>query len=334
MGRSLIDQEFEDFEDSMPEGVEPEETEVSPAADTAVEIEVVDDTPDADKGKWTADKKPTDTDDDDEVAKYSHSVQKRIAKETAAKHAERRAKEERERQLNEAVTIAQKLMQENNQLKGLIESGEKVLVSESQTRLQSQIEQAKYALREAHEAGDITGQIAAQENLAKLVSERERLSTHVVNPIPRMDEKEVFQQFQAKPQRAPTPDEAALVWRENNQWFGQDEMMTAVAMAVHRKLTAEEGITPSDAKTYYGRIDSEIRKRFPEKFNSPARTAQPRRTDSVVAGPSRSAPANTRKVTLTESQVRLARRLGLTPQQYAEQLVAEGGAKEWTYGKS
>ncbi len=110
--------------------------------------------------------------------------------------------------------------------------------------------------------------------------------------------------------------------------------MTAYAMGLHQQLVNRDGILPSDGDEYWKRLDSDLRKRFPERFTT-ERTA-PRRTDTVVAPASRSASGKTtRTVTITESQARLARALGLTAQQYAEQLVAEGNGsnKEWTHGR-
>lgn len=336
-GRGMLDQDFDFSEDDDVEDkgfFKPDDLNEQPPKKTEEDltVEVVDDTPEQDRGKWTADKQSTDAaeDDEDEQTKYSRRVKERIAKETAKVHAERRAKEERERQLQEAVTIAQKLIAENNQLKGLIESGEKVLMTESSGRIDGQIAAAKFALREAHEAGDINGQIAAQENLAKLIAEKDRISQHRPMPLPRMEER-ALQRFTApqQPQQV-QPDPEALRWQEKNKWFSRDEAMTAYALGLHSQLVNREGILPSDGKEYYDRIDSEMRKRFPERFG---RDAAPRRTDTVVAPAVRSNGGKvTRKVTLTESQARLARRLGLTLEQYAQQVAAENGEKEWTHG--
>jgi len=332
---SLIDTDFEEEDvggfrdDELPSG-KPEETQVEVKPED-IEIEVVDDTPDEDKGKWTADNVAAD-DDDDEKKKYGKSVRERIAKETAKVHAERRAKEERERQLTEATSLLRKMIKENNDLKGLVENGEKVLVSEHQGRLESQLAAAKVSYREAHEAGDVNGQIAAQETLAKIAAQMDRLSTHRVNPIQRMDEKEV-DRLLTPPQVSQGPDQSALDWKEQNRWFMKDEAMTAYAMAYHNRL-AQEGIEPRDGEKYWKAIDKEMRQRFPERFDAPQRQSnQPRRSDTIVAAASRSGAGTPRtKVTLTESQVRLAKRLGLTPQQYAEQVVAEGNSKDWTHG--
>jgi hypothetical protein len=334
---SLLDNDFEDFdEDKELVFGDDDKVDGSPKdTDKPAEIvvDVVDDTPDEDRGKWSADKLPTDDDADDEREKYSRRVKERIAKETAKVHAERRAKEDRERQLNEAIEFSKRILAENNQLKGLIENGEKVLVSESSGRLEGQIAAAKAAYREAVEAGDVNGQLAAQENLAKAIAERDRLSTHRPQSLPRMDEKELSR-FTVQPQQQQqvVPDQTALSWQEKNKWFGRDEAMTAFAMGLHSQLVNREGILPSDGDQYWGRLDREMRKRFPERFQS----GTARRSDIVVAPAARSNGGGaTRKVTLTESQARLARRLGLTLEQYASQVAAESGQqKEWTHGNS
>lgn len=332
---SMIDQDFEEEDDVLlPEegsvtGANKEEEVVGSAVD--VEIEVVDDTPLADRGRPTADNL-SDDDGETEAEKYSKKVKARIDKETAKTHAERRAKEERERQLNEAAELARRLIQENNHLKGLIENGEKVLVSEHNGRLESQLTQAKSAYREAHEAGDVNGMIAAQETMAKVTAQMDRLSVHQVAPLQRMDEARELQRINPQTQQQPGPEPEALQWQEKNKWFGRDEVMTSFAMGYHAQLVNREGILPSD-KEYWQRLDGEMRKRFPERFS--AGTA-PRRTETVVAPATRSGGGRvTRKVTLTESQAKLARRLGLTLEQYAQQLAAEdGNSKEYVHGRS
>lgn len=337
---SMIDQPFEDEDDDLllPEpddkaGADKEDEAVGAKVD--VEIEVVDDTPLADRGRPTADNLTDDDDNLTEAEKYSRKVKARIDKETAKTHAERRAKEERERQLNEAAELARRLIQENNHLKGLIENGEKVLVTEHQGRLDGQLATAKAAYREAHEAGDVNGMLAAQETIARVASQMERLTTHQAQPLPRMDEARELQRLNPTPTQSHEPEPEAKAWQDKNKWFGRDEIMTSFAMGLHSHLVNREGILPTDGKAYYERIDSEMRKRFPERFPQAQGTA-PRRTETVVAPATRSGGGRvTRKVTLTESQAKLARRLGLTLEQYAEQLAAEGGAsKEYIHGKS
>lgn len=331
---SLLDADFDNDEDDFalePNfGKEEPEPKVTDVADkdepSELVVEIVDDTPEADRDKWNADKLSTDKDEDEETEAqaYSRRVKERIAKETAKVHAERRAKEDRERQLNELSSFSKKMLEENNRLKALIENGEKVLMTESTGRIDGQIAAAKAALHQAIEAGDVAGQIAAQENLAKYSAEKDRIGTYRPQAIPRSDEKEL-ERFTApvQQQQAPQPDERALAWREQNKWFQRDEAMTAFAMGLHSQLVNREGIMPQ-GETYWNRLDSEMRKRFPEKFSNSR--GEPRRTDNVVAPAVRSNSGKvTRKVTLTSSQVQLARRLGLTVEQYAEQLALESG---------
>jgi len=330
-GKNMLDQEFDEFEvkDDLPVFRDDKSSQKEDKSDDdQVEVSIVDDTPEADRGKWSADEKSTDEGDDEQAA-YSKRVKDRIAKETAKVHAERRAKEDRERQLTELAELSKRILAENNALKGLIENGEKVLMTESQGRLAGQINAAKMQLREARDAGDINGEIAAQENLAKLVAEKDRLSTHRPQPLQRMDEREFGRFTQPAPQQQAEPEAAAVEWQGKNKWFGRDEAMTAFALGVHQQLVNREGILPSDGDEYYRRIDGEMHKRFPERFQQ---TTTPRRTETVVAGAVRSQSKATRKVTLTQSQAHLARRLGLTLEQYAEQLTAESGKKEWTHG--
>jgi len=340
---TLIDSDFDDGEvvEGLGLGADlpdpPQALKDGPKEDE-IEIVVQPDAPPADRGRPTADDLPTDADPgaDDEATSYSKRVQERIKKETARFHAERRAKEDRERQLNEAAERLKALVRENNQLKEMVEGGEKVLISEHTGRLQGEIEKAKAAYREAHEAGDVNGVLAAQDLISKANAKLVQAEAHQARPLPRMNEEEVERLYRPPPS-APAPDPRALEWTERNPWFQRDEVMTYVAMATHKKLVAE-GVDPQ-SDDYYNQIDSEVRKRFPEKFqNSQQQQQTARRRESVVAPPSRQSVnggGSRTRVVLSESQVKLARRLGLTPEQYASQVAAESRTQgEWVHGKS
>lgn len=287
-----------------------------------IDVDIVDDTPDEDRGKWVVD---DDRDgepefpNEDEMKQYSKKVRERIKSMTARTHAERRAREAIERQLKEAHQFAERLYQQNQQLTEVVESGEKVLVGEHQQRLQGQLNAAKAAYREAAEAGDTDGQLAAQEELARLAAQLDRLSTYKPQPMPRMQKAEFDRAFAVQQQQqTPQPDRQAQDWQQKNRWFGRDEVMTAFAMGLHSQLVQREGIDPRrDSDEYYGRLDQELRKRFPEKFKQ----EQPRRRTSAVAPANRGVGGNPKKVTLTESQVKLAKKLGITPEQYARELI-------------
>lgn len=361
---SLIDNEFEDESDFSNMGSTPEDkaaidelknSSFTPRIDfpepsdpldnlsgrkdrkNDIEVEVVSDTPDKDRGKWVADDARDglpDIPDENEVRQYSKDVQKRINSLTARVHAERRAAEEKDRIANEAIAAAKKILQENNSLKEIIESGEKTLIGEHKGRLESQLASAKTAFREAHEAGDVNGQLAAQENIAKIVSQMDRLSAYRPQTLPRDNEAEFEKRF-TPAQQAVQPSQQAVAWKDRNSWFGTpgNEAMTTYAFGLHQQIVGE-GVQP-DTKAYYEKIDSEMQKRFPEKFSRNERSYQaPRRTGSVVAPATRTAAAQPRTVQITESQARLARRLGLTVQQYAQQLLAEQGqdnGKDYTH---
>ena len=334
----FLDDEEDDFslrddtEIDLGDDKEPVEVEVEDGKKPAKEkeddlvIEVADDTPEKDKGRWVADDekdgKPDEITEDD-LRKYSKEVQARIKKMTARTHAERRAHEETKRQYQEALKAAENLLRRNNQLSELVESGEKVLVGEHKSRLESQLAQAKIAYREAHEAGDVNGMAAAQENIAKAAAAMDRVSTHQATPLPRISEEDFRRQF--APQQ-PQIDPQTQAWREKNDWFGQDTLMTGYAMSLHQELTRNRNIQPSDP-AYWKTINTEMKKRFPEKFGAaPANGA--RRAAPVVAPAGRTGSSEARKVVLTESQVKLARRLGLTTEQYARQILLDAKNKE------
>lgn len=354
MAKSLLDSDFEDedqfsdFSDDNDDG-DADEPLVKPSkakprvadedgdgrkADSDLEIEVIDDTPEADRNKPVAkDDDDFDNSVEDEAKSYSKEVQKRIAKATAKAHAERRRADEKERQLQAAEQYVRRLLDESNSLKGVIETGEKALYGEHKSRLEGQLAAARSSYREANEAGDVNGMMAAQENIARAISQMERLSGYQSRPLPREDPASVDTLFRGQRQAQQGQSQAdpkAVAWAKKNDWFWKDDVMRAHTLALHERLV-NNGVTPDDDR-YYKEIDKEVRKRFPERFGA---ETQPRRTGTVVAPATRTdGRASPRKVTLTESEVRLARRLGLTNQQYASQKLIEqelGDGKEFTH---
>jgi hypothetical protein len=253
---------------------------------------------------------------EEDLRSYSKKVQDRIKGMSARVHAERRAKEERERQLSEAVKFAESLLKRNNQLSELVENGEKVLIGEHKSRLETQLNAAKVAYREAHEAGDANAMIAAQEQIAKAAAAMDRVSVHQTAPMPRLSEEDFRRQF--APKQQPQIDPQTEAWRRKNDWFGKDTVMTGFAMSLHSELTRNRGISPNDP-AYWRTINSEMKKRFPERFES----EQPRRREVTVGSGERGGSSESRRVVLTESQVKLAKRLGLTTEQYAKQVLLE-----------
>ncbi len=293
-----------------------------------LEVQIVDDTPPADKGRKAADIDKDDGADptEEEIKQYSKDVQKRINSLTARSHDYRRAAEERERQLGEAVTLAKRIIQENNQLKEVLESGEKTLLNEHKGRLEAALKQAKATYREAHEASDANGMLAAQEEIARSVAQLERLNVYSPRTLAREKEEDLLKPFEVQTPITPVnePSDTVKGWQTKNQWFGQpgNEPMTNYALGLHQQMVAEGKIKP-ESKEYFARIDTEMKQRFPEKFRDSG--TAPRRQATVVAAPSRQQTSERKVVQLSETQVRLAKRLGLTTEQYARQVAKEQG---------
>jgi hypothetical protein len=195
-------------------------------------------------------------------------------------------------------------------------------MGEHKGRLQSMLESAKVAYKEAHDAGDAQGMVVAQEAIATAVAKMERAAAQ--RPLQLQKEDESVFNRPAQPQQ-PVVDATAQKWAEKNTWFGRDDAMTGYALGYHKQLVERDGIMP-DQPEYYTRLNSEMRRRFPDRFRpTSGNGASPeRRGPPPVAGVSRTgngvAP---RSVRISESQARLARRLGLTVEQYAQQIVAE-----------
>lgn len=279
------------------------------------EVEVVDDTPEPDRDRVPMKEPPTEV-TDEELEKYSEGVKKRIQHFSKGYHDERRAKEAALREREEAVRLAQALVEENKKLQGSVGQNQQALLEQAKKVAATEVDGAKQKLKEAHEAGDTEAFVEAQEELAKAINKAERIHNFrpatpkpVANP-----ERPVVQPAPAAP-----VDTKARAWQDSNPWFGSNRGMTAFALAVHQDLVDQGVDTRSD--DYYDSINKSVRTRFPEAFPSD------KRKSSVVAPASRSVAP--KKITLTQSQVNIAKRLGLTNEQYAravaEQMRNENG---------
>jgi hypothetical protein len=273
------------------------------------EIEVVDDTPEQDRGRKPMKEAPAEV-TDDELAQYSDGVKKRIQHFSKGYHEERRAKESALREREEAVRLAQNLVEENKRLQGSLGQGQQALLEQAKKVVQNELDQAKQKFKAAYEAGDSDALVEAQEAMAAAKYKAERVNNFkpavaqpqntVVQPAPR-------------PEQTVRVDSKAKAWQDANSWFGADKEMTALALAVHQDLVESGEDTNSDE--YYEKINARVRKRFPEAFTSE------KRKSSVVAPATRSTAP--RKIVLTQSQVQIAKRLGLTNEQYARAVAEE-----------
>jgi hypothetical protein len=281
------------------------------------EIEVVDDTPPEDRGRKPMDEPPKDV-TDEELSKYDESVQKRIKHFTKGYHEERRAKESAEREKDEALRLAQAVLAENKKLKGSVNQNQTALLEQAKKVVSGEVEAAKRMYREAYEAGDTDKLVEAQEALTHAKIRADKVNNFRPAPL-QVDETPV--QIEQQPTRAAPVDDKLLAWQDKNQWFGSNKRMTAYALGLHEELVSE-GI-PSGSDEYYRRINTDIRERFSDQFGADESVdAKPQRTKSNNVAPATRSTAP-RKIVLTQTQVNLAKRLGVPLELYARKVAEE-----------
>jgi len=307
--------------DISPKEAQPKkEVKVEAKADD-FDLEIEDDTPAADKGKEPLPKEVVEELEKDNLDDYSERVKTRMAQLRKVYHDERRAKESADRERQEAIAFAKQIADENKKLKTSLSSGEETYLETLKNGLEHQLSLAKRDYREAYDSGDTEKIIEAQQKmndaqyrLSQAQSYQPRYKTSLQN-----DEKEVYIQQNETP--AFKPDNKALAWQEKNDWFGKDEEMTSLALGLHEKLV-RSGIDPA-SDDYYRRIDGTMQKRFPEYFGDATldedQPAQRTKPSNVVAPATRSTAP--KKVRLTKTQVALAKKFGLTPEQYARETL-------------
>jgi len=311
------------FLDELEQDKDKNESENNIVVEDEVEIEIVDDTPLKDRNRKPLDKEVEDP-TDDEIENYSDKVKTRIKELTHARHDERRVKEALAREKQELEKFTQYLAEENKKLKQTVNYGQEAFISTSKREAEGQLEAARRQIKDAQESFDSDAMIAAQEALtdAKL-----RLAqVNNFRPTPLQEEETPVQVQQSQPQQV-QPDEKSLRWQAKNQWYGQPgfEEYTSYALGLHHKLV-NAGIDPRNDE-YFARIDERMSKTFPELFGSSGNTrsstnsqsAPNRKPASVVAPAARS--SGVRKIQLTHSQLSLAKKYGLTPQQYANEVA-------------
>jgi hypothetical protein len=291
---------------------------VEPEADDTPEIEVVDDTPPEDRNRKPMEEPPKDV-TEEELAKYDESVRKRIQHFTKGYHEERRAKEAAEREKEEALRIAQAVTEENKKLKGSLSQGQSALLEQAKKVVANELIQAKRKYKEAYESGDSDALVEAQDELTSVKMKAERVNNFKPTPL-QEDEPDVqTKQVQSAPAQV---DPKLRNWQDQNQWFGSNKRATAYALGLHEDLVGEGIQAGSDA--YYKRIDTDMRERFPDLFESEKQgdaVSSPKPKSNVVAPATRSTAP--RKVVLTQTQVNIAKRLGVPLELYARKVAEE-----------
>tara|TARA_A100001515_G_C4559580_1_gene206146 strand:+ start:39 stop:1094 length:1056 start_codon:yes stop_codon:yes gene_type:complete len=309
-----------------------------------LELEIVDDRPEEDRRAPKVESSADDS-DDDELSGYSERVQKRINKLRYEQNEERRQREAAERLREEAVNYAQAVTAKNKEYESLISRGEAALISQIKDKAQLALETARQQYKKAYEEGDTDNVVAAQESLIRAQSELTEADKYeqtlakkpAVNVSDDAYQQQVYQQQLAReqqfaqPQAQPQVEPQAQEWAAKNPWFMRDgyEEMTSTAYGVHTALV-KRGVAPNSTE-YFETIDATMRQRYPDfdwqdSSDTDGRSASvtANQPSSVVAPSSRSNGAKPRKVRLTASQIALAKRIGLTNEQYAMQLIKEG----------
>ena len=292
----------------------------------ALEIEIVDDTPPEDKGREPLPKEIVKELEDDDLEEYSDKVKKRLSQMKKVWHDERREKEAARREAEEAFRLAQIRDAEIKQLRQKVGDGEKVFSEEMTKAVTVEVTSAKQRLAQAYEEGDPVKIADAQE---ALTDAKIKLKEVQYRRPPLQTELEGVEQYQQVQEHQPVIDPKASAWKAKNTWFGVDEEMTSLALGLHQKLV-RQGVDPR-SDDYYRRVDEAMRKRFPEEFEGEepddetpeqpqkSKAEKPRKPATVVAPATRSTAPN--KVRLTQTQVALAKKFGLTPEQYAKELI-------------
>ena len=289
--------------------------------DEKIEIEVEDDTPKEDRGRNPSQPEFVESLENDELDEYSEAAKQKIAGFRKIYHDERRAKDEADRERQEALNFAKQLLEENKALKGKVSHTESFAVDSIKTGAEQELEMAKKLYREAYEAGDADKLVDAQEKMttARIKMDRAQSASEDIKQRRALQERENEVQIPQQSQK-PVRDSKAVSWQEKNSWFGQDDEMTSLALGLHEKLVKQNGMAYATTDEYYKRIDETMRKRFPENFEDVEddKTTARTKPSTVVAPASRSTSSKT--VRLKTSQLSIAKKLGLTPEQYAREL--------------
>lgn len=278
-----------------------------PDEEEKFEFEIEDDTPPEDQGREPMPEDIVKELEEDELENYADDVKQRLKQLKKVWHDERRAKEAVARENQEAIAATKRLLEENRKMREMINNGQTQYVDAIKSSTQMRLDKAKQEYKEAYESGDTDKMLEAQELLTKAAMELEKVNNY--QPTALQEEK-----FEVK-QQQPQVDQKALAWQERNQWFGQDEEMTASALGLHAKLKRDGVVIGSDE--YYATLDKTMRRRFPEHFGEPE---TPRKKAATVVAPA-TRSTGSKKVKLTTSQLNTIKRLNITPEQYVKEVL-------------
>lgn len=304
----------------------PDEIDEKPvkAEDDKFEVEIEDDTPPEDRGRKPM-KESVEDPTDDELASYDEKVQARIKKFTRGYHDERRAKEEALREREAAENFARQVYEENKRLQQQLANGSRAYIETAKGAAEAELVAAKERYKKAYENADPDAIVAAQEEIARATMKAERAAAMRPHEV---DERQFVQAPVQQPQQPKLAPRTQRWVEANSDWWGVDDEMTAAAMGLDKKLAKEYGPEYVGTEEYFRTIDKTMRKRFPEHFgaqsqNEPAEEEEPPRRAqkpaTVVAPATRSTPPS--RVRLKASEAAIARRLGVSLEEYAKQVA-------------
>jgi hypothetical protein len=296
----------------------PDET--NPIVQEEIEVDIVDDVPEGDRNREALTESPEP--DENELASYSDRVKKRIGMLQRAFHDERRAKEQSSRERDEAMSYANNIVAKNKSLVQKSNNDDSLLHETWKSKAESDLDNAKKSYKSAYESGDADAVVDAQEALNRATMRHENSILYK----PTLQTQEIPVEPENSVRTAPPPDDAAVSWASKNSWFGKDRLMTGMAYGLHEELISS-GIHPQrDAKKYYGEINQQMRKRFPDYGWDDSEGKEPRqRTSANIVAPVTRTSSGGKKVSLTQTQVAIAKRLNIPLAEYAKQVsVLEG----------
>ena len=283
-----------------------------------LDFEIEDDTPPEDRGREPMPKELVQELEQDELEDYSEKVKTRLKQMKKVWHDERREKDQALRERQAAEDLAKRMLDENKRLKTRLSEGERSYLDTYKNAAELELNVAEKAYKSAYEDGDSERLLEAQRKIADANYKLQKAKEYV--PSLQSEENDVQPEPEAQVAR---PDPRAVAWQERNTWFGQDEEMTSLALGLHQKLVKQYGASYPSTDEYWQKVDGTMRQRFPDYFQdstqpekSGSRTDKP---STVVAPATRS--TGSKKIVLKQSQLSIAKRLGLSPEQYAREIM-------------
>jgi len=314
------------FPDEIEDKKEDEVSDEADAQDEALSVEIIDDTPEPDRNVAPLDAEAVKELENDDLNNYGKRVRSRMEKLTKVWHDERRAKESAGRERQEALVLAQRIMEENKRLKATLTEGEKQFATTIQSAAELELEAAKRNYRDAYESGDADRIVDANQRLTEASMKQDKAKNF--KPSVREEAQEIEIPTQQQPVQQYDPRTSA--WLAKNPWYGDETKpaMTSLAWGVHVGLTKQYGQAYAGTEEYFNRIESEVRKRFPEEFPDDVQTQSENDKGTQRTGTTRASPVvapatrstASKKIVLKSSQVAIAKKLGLTPEQYAREM--------------